>query len=93
MNLSSWVLTSLLLFNIFHIRGSILDPRIKSFGSIHMPFLDGIPVVDEIFNNQNILVYMAFAVVILSQVVMYKTPFGLRLRGVDVYKRQGMGIG
>ena len=35
MNLSSWGLTSLLLFNIFHIRGSILDPRIKSFGNAH----------------------------------------------------------
>lgn len=87
MNLSAWGFTSLLLLNIFHIRGSILDPRIKSFGTIHIPFLDGLWAVDKIFNNQNILVYMAFAVVIISQLVMYKTPFGLRLRGVGINEK------
>jgi len=82
MNLSAWGLTSLLLFNIFHIRGSIMDPRIKSFSSINIPLLDRIPLIGKILNNHNILVYMAFAVVIISQIVMYKTPFGLRLREI-----------
>lgn len=84
MNLSSWGLTSLLLLNIFHIRGSIMDPRIKSFSTIHIPFLDHIPIINDIFNNQNILVYMTIVVVILSHIVMYKTPFGLRIRGVGI---------
>lgn len=84
MNLSSWGLTSLLLLNIFHIRGSIMDPRIKSFSTIHIPFLDNIPIINDIFNNQNILVYMTIIVVILSHIVMYKTPFGLRIRGVGI---------
>ena len=43
MNLSAWGLTSLLLYNIFHIRGSIMYPRIKSFGSIDIPLLGKIP--------------------------------------------------
>ena len=84
MNLSSWGLTSLLLLNIFHIRGSIMDPRIKSFSTINLPFLNHIPIVNEIFNNQNILVYMTLIVVIISQIVMYRTPFGLRIRGVGI---------
>lgn len=84
MNLSSWGLTSLLLLNIFHIRGSIMDPRIKSFSTIHIPFLDNIPIINDIFNNQNILVYMTIIVIILSHIVMYKTPFGLRIRGVGI---------
>lgn len=84
MNLSSWGLTSLLLLNIFHIRGSIMDPRIKSFSTIHIPFLDHIPIINDIFNNQNILVYMTIVVVILSHIIMYKTPFGLRICGVGI---------
>ncbi|WP_308754632.1 ABC transporter permease [uncultured Anaerotruncus sp.] len=94
MNLSAWGLTSLLLFNIFHIRGSIMDPRIKSFGSIDIPLLGKIPFVGELLNNHNILVYAAFAVVIVSQIVMYKTRFGLRLRGVGLNEKaiQSAGV-
>ena len=94
MNLSAWGLTSLLLFNIFHIRGSIMDPRIKSFGSIDIPLLGRIPFVGELLNNHNILVYAAFAVVIVSQIVMYKTRFGLRLRGVGLNEKaiQSAGV-
>lgn len=61
-----------------------MDPRIKSFSTIHIPFLDNIPIINDIFNNQNILVYMTIIVVILSHIVMYKTPFGLRIRGVGI---------
>lgn len=87
MNLSSWGLTSLLLFNIFNIRGSIMDPRIKSFETLHIPFLDNIPFIGDILNNHNSLVYIAFITVIISQIVMYKTPFGLRLRGVGISEK------
>lgn len=84
MNLSAWGLTSLLLFNVFHIRGSIMDPRIKSFSKIDIPLLGRIPFIGTILNNHDILVYVAIIVVIVSQIVMYKTPFGLRLRGVGI---------
>lgn len=82
MNLSAWGFTTLLMYNIFHTRGSVMDSRIKSFGTVHLPLLDRIPFVGEILNNQNILVYAAFLSVILAQVAMYRTPFGLRIRGV-----------
>ncbi len=82
MNLSAWGFTTLLMYNIFHTRGSVMDSRIKSFGTIHIPFLDRIPYIGSILNNQNTLVYLAFLVVIIAQIVMYRTPFGLRIRGV-----------
>lgn len=48
----------------------------------------------ELLNNHNILVYAAFAVVIVSQIVMYKTRFGLRLRGVGLNEKaiQSAGV-
>ena len=66
MNLSAWGFTTLLMYNIFHTRGSVMDSRIKSFGTVHLPLLDRIPFVGEILNNQNILVYAAFLSVILA---------------------------
>lgn len=93
MNLSAWGLTSLLLFNIFNIRGSFMDPRIKSFTSLDIPLLNKIPLIGPILNNHNILVYVAIMIVIISQIVMYKTPFGLRLRGVGINERAVQSTG
>lgn len=84
MNLSSWGFTSLLLLTIFKVRGSVMDPRIISFDKVNIPFLDKIPLLNQIFNNQNTLVYLALIIVVVSQIVMYKTSFGLRLRGVGI---------
>lgn len=94
MNLSSWGLTSLLLFNIFHIRGSIMDPRIKSFASLDIPILRDIPILGDLLNNHNIMVYAALIIVAVSQIVMYKTPLGLRLRGVGINEKaiQSAGV-
>lgn len=93
MNLSSWGLTSLLLFNIFNIRGSIMDPRIKSFSSINIPFLDNFSFIANVFNNHNILVYASLFIVIISQIVMYKTIFGLRIRSVGINEKAVLSAG
>ena len=93
MNLSAASLTSLLLLNIFKTRGSFMDARIVSFPRVNLPFLNGIPYVNEIFNNQNLLVYLAIVVVIAAHIVMYRTPFGLRIRGVGINEKASLSVG
>lgn len=47
-----------------------------------IPVLEDIPVVGPIFFRQDIFVYFAYLIVIVSCVYMYKTRFGLNMRAV-----------
>ena len=70
-----------------------------------VPLLGNIPVIGPmLFQNTYITTYLGFAILALAWVVMYKTPFGLRLRscgehpqaadsvGVNVYKMRYAGV-
>ncbi len=46
---------------------------------VHLPFLADIPILNA-FAQLSPVIYMMFIITILSWYVMYKTPFGLRLR-------------
>lgn len=59
------------------------------FRPIELPFaeaLDGIPVIGQLYadviSGHNMLVYLAFAAVVLAWFIVYRTRFGLRLRAV-----------
>jgi ABC-type uncharacterized transport system permease subunit len=53
---------------------------VSGFPPIHIPVLSDIPVVGEIFFQQNILVYIAFALVPVAQFILMKTTLGLKIR-------------
>ncbi len=55
---------------------------VSGFPPIHIPLLSDIPVIGDIFFQQNILVYIAFALVPIAQFVLYKTNLGLKIRAV-----------
>ena len=82
LNSTAWAVTTMLMVVIFGTRGTVYDPKIKSFKTIHFKWMEKIPLIDEIFNNNVVLVYIAFVLVIIAYIVMYHTPFGLRIRGI-----------
>ena len=55
---------------------------VKGFPKIYIPFLSDIPGLGDIFFSQNILVYLAYALVPLSWFVLNKTTLGLKIRSV-----------
>jgi ABC-type uncharacterized transport system permease subunit len=55
---------------------------VKGFPKLNFPFLSDIPVVGEIFFRQNILVYIAFALVPVAWFILNKTTLGLKIRAV-----------
>jgi ABC-type uncharacterized transport system permease subunit len=71
---------------------------VQGLEAISIPLLKDIPVLGEILGNQTPLVYISLVVVLLSYIILFKTPAGLRIRavgenpaaadttGVDVYK-------
>lgn len=56
-------------------------PSLK-FPTIEIPFLEDIPVIGTIFNNQSLVTYIAIISVFVTHFILYKTRLGLRIRSV-----------
>ncbi len=66
---------------------------IPGIGNLNIPFLSDIPILGRILFSHNILVYVAFLLVPLSVYVLFKTPWGLRVRAVGTYPRAADSLG
>ncbi|USK35754.1 ABC transporter permease [Bacillus sp. F19] len=73
---------SLFLVKLFYGKGQT-DRITESFSKIDIPLLSDIPVIGPLFfSNGYITTYIAIITAFAVWFVMYKTPFGLRLRSV-----------
>jgi len=77
------------LFRLFV--GGVED--ITGLPDLNMGFLSEIPVLGELLFSHNILVYLAFLLVPLSWYVLYKTPWGLKVRAVGSTPRAADTMG
>lgn len=74
------------------------------FTRVPIPLLADIPLIGPILFNQNIFVYLMFTILVVLQLALFQTRWGLRLRsvgehpkaadtlGIDVIKTRYMGI-
>jgi len=51
---------------------------------LDLPALRAVPLLGELLLGHNLLVYLSWALVLLSAAAIYRTPFGLRLRGTGL---------
>ena len=61
--------------------------------AVPIPLLSKIPVLGPIFFSHNVLVYIAFLFVPLSWYILFKTPWGLRVRAAGTNPRAADSIG
>ncbi len=61
-------------------RGEVIT--VNGFPKVNIPVLSDLPVLGEIFFRQNLLVYLAFALVPVTWFVLNKTTLGLNIRAV-----------
>lgn len=82
-NLFAVGLTGFLLPQLFNgVRGVFRDPAIEGLDRIKIPLLSDMPIVGDAFFRLTIPGYLAFLLVPTIWVVLYRSPLGLRLRGV-----------
>jgi len=80
-NLFAEGLTMVLAFEIFNNKGTIYFENLAKLPVLSFPWLQRIPVLGDVFVGHNILVYVSWVMIVLAAIVIYKTPFGLRIRG------------
>jgi simple sugar transport system permease protein len=84
-NLLAVGLTSFLIRTVFGTRGTFSDPTLQGLGDI----LGGIPVV----GGHSLLVYLSWLAVPALAVLLYRHPWGLRLRGVGERPEAAASLG
>lgn len=87
--------TTYYLRQLFNVKGSLIDPRIVALPKCDMKFLGNIPILGDILNNHAFPLYITFLLIVpLVYIVIYKSPFGLRLRacGYDAKVIDSVGI-
>jgi ABC-type uncharacterized transport system permease subunit len=95
-------LPNFLLVKIFGRQG--ISPIVPRIGTWRIPILADLPVVGPILGQHSPLVYIVLILVPVTWYVLFRTPFGLRLRsvgenpraadtlGIDVYRMRYYGV-
>jgi general nucleoside transport system permease protein len=70
--------TGFLMVQVFGSGGT--SPRVPGFKEVPIPLLSDIPVIGPALFNQSLLVYLMYLLIPITWFVVFRTPFGLRLR-------------
>ncbi|HET7026438.1 MAG TPA: ABC transporter permease [Candidatus Limnocylindrales bacterium] len=92
-NLLALGLTTYLVKPVFGVTGSYYDPSLVGLPDIQIPVLDGVPVLGTLLSGYSILVYLAFALAAVGQVLLYRHPWGIRLRAVGEAPAAAASVG
>ena len=91
-NLLALGLTGYLFRSIYGTRGT--PSEVSRIPDVVLPeFLRDIPYFGEIFGQLNLMIWLMFALLIASWIVLFKTPVGLRLRAVGEHPRAADTVG
>ena len=90
LNLLATAATTLFMQIIWNNKGS--SATVASV-DVTLSFLQNIPVLGEIFARQSILLPVTIAIAIVEWFVLFRTPFGLRLRFVGENPKAASSIG
>jgi simple sugar transport system permease protein len=82
-NLLASGLTVVLAFQMFKNKG-VVRFELGKLPVLAIPALRRIPLFGDLLLGHNVLVYLSWLIVLAAALVIYRTPFGLRLRGTGL---------
>jgi simple sugar transport system permease protein len=68
---------------------------IESYGipDVHIGFLEHVGFIGPIFGQLNLMIWLGFVLLAVTYVLVFRTPFGLRLRAVGEHPRAADTVG
>jgi general nucleoside transport system permease protein len=84
-------LTGYLYVDVYGQQGTPTD--IPSIPRVHLAFLEDVYFVGDVLANLNLMIWLALLLIVVSWVVMFKTPVGLRIRSVGEHPRAADTVG
>ncbi|HEU0336148.1 MAG TPA: ABC transporter permease [Gaiellaceae bacterium] len=84
-------ITGYLFIDIYGQEGTPTDT--PSIPNVNLGFVKDIPFLGDIFGNLNLMIWLALLTVVLTWVVMFRTPIGLRIRSVGEHPRAADTVG
>lgn len=84
-NLFAIAITKFLMQVLFNTNGTFSDPAIVPIPTVHLPFLEHIPVLNQLLNDWCFTEWFVIIFIIILQFLFYKTVWGLRLRAVGQF--------
>ena len=91
MNLLALGVTGFLFILIYPENGT--PSGIAKIPDVNLGFLDGVPFVGKVFGHLNLMIWLSFLVLIVSYVVIFRTPYGLRLRAAGEHPLAAETVG
>ncbi len=73
-------MTTYLLRQNFNVKGAFAGPGIVPIPDISIPYIDHLPFIGPVLSGQNLLLFITIGVVIFIDFLVFKTPYGMRLR-------------
>jgi len=82
LNLLASGLTTFLLRRLFGVKGYFDSPRIIGLERLQIPLLSDVPFVGDVLCGHSWVVYASWILVAVVYILLFRSVFGLRLRGV-----------
>ena len=84
-------ITGYLFVDIYGEQGTPTD--VSKIPDITIPGLEDVPFFGPAFGQLNLMIWLSFAVLIATWIVIFKTPIGLRIRSVGEHPRAADTVG
>jgi ABC-type uncharacterized transport system permease subunit len=93
LNLLATGLTAFLLRSIFNVQGLFQSDQIRGIPTISLGPVANIPILGPMINGQIWIVYFSWLMVVATYVLLFRTPIGLRMRGVGEQPQAAASLG
>jgi general nucleoside transport system permease protein len=84
-------ITGYFFFQLYH--GQDISAGVSTIPDVTIPGLDHVKFLGPAIGKLNLMVWLSFALVIVSYIVLFKTPIGLRIRACGEHPRAADTVG